>query len=275
MGEWREQEWRLPRKNEVVKDQEGVLGRVLHSEGTLTKRKLWVLDEKGTEIYSGVEAENFIVVDVPTTSDFQHRRFNLIGYKVGSLCTFRGNENIPLQVMQMDWSNLRYKMAFCLRDLREFESEIMLTEDEDIIPIIDYNLPDLTNIFTTQDSGLKYRIEVNLAIKDNDNWMNSGSPWEFSNKEDALQEVEIWKSRLRIRRIASVINADWKIQFPAWTIETIKKDDKILTRVCSVDSFNGSPCYFKTALLAANAINLVPEIDWYNSLILSQDHLNF
>ena len=105
--------------------------------------------------------------------------------------------------------------------------------------------------------------------------MNSGSPWEFSNKEDALQEVEIWKSRLRIRRIASVINADWKIQFPAWTIESIKKDNKILTRVKQVDSFNGSPCYFKTALLAANAINLVPEIDWYNSLILSQDHLNF
>ena len=153
MGEWREQEWRIPRKNEVVKDQEGVLGRVLYSDGTLTKRKLWISDEKGTEIYSGVEAENFVVVDVPTTSDFQHRRFNLMGYKVGSLCTFRGNENIPLQVMQMDWSNLRYKMAFCLRDLREFESEIMLTEDEDTIPVVDYNLPDLTNIFTTENSG--------------------------------------------------------------------------------------------------------------------------
>ena len=53
MSGWREKEWKLPRKGEVVKDPDGNLGWVLRSEGTLTKRILWIENVKGTRRGAG------------------------------------------------------------------------------------------------------------------------------------------------------------------------------------------------------------------------------
>lgn len=271
MSEWREQEWRIPRRGEVVRDSDGNLGRVTRSEGTLQKRRLWISDEKGTEIYSGEDAENFSLVDTKISSDFQHRRYNLMGYEVGKLCSYKGNLNVPLEILQMDWNPVRYKMTICLRDLREFDGEIMKTEERELIPPFDMGFPPIETIFSSTDSGLKYRLDVNLIEKNREGWAPVGSPWEFNSMEDALKEVEAWKARLTIRRVASVLNADWKIEFPCWTVEAKQSDEKTVLRVREIQHMNGSPGYFKTALHAALASKLVFPETWKISLLGSQD----
>lgn len=272
---WLQHEWRIPRKGEVVKDPDGNLGRVLRSEGTFTRRILWVLDVNGEEMYAGEPAEMFQLVDIHTESKFQIDRYNVQGYRIGAVCGFKKKSNTPLEIVQMDWNSVRYKMTFCLRNLREFDSQILKTENENLIPIFNENFPPIEGIFSTQDSGLKYRIEVGLSEPIRNGWTNSGSPWEFFTKEDAIAEMECWKSRLKIRRIASVLGADWKILFPCWTVEAKKIEGEIFTRVVMIDSFNGSPGYFKSALHAALALKMLTKEDWLNSLFSSQDHLRF
>ena len=102
MSEWREPEWRIPRKGEVVKDPDGNLGRVFRTEGTLQKRFLWIKDEKDTEIYSGEPAELFKITDSSTASNFQLRRYRLKGYSPGALCSYKGNMKIPLEILEMN-----------------------------------------------------------------------------------------------------------------------------------------------------------------------------
>lgn len=274
MSDWREPEWRMPRRGDVVKDPEGVLGRVLKSEGTLQKRRLWVENVEGTEIYSNEEAENFQLTGQETTNDFHRRRFERMGYILGALCCFKGNPNVPLEILQMDWNGLRSRMTICLRDLRHFESEIMKTEDENLIPLFETNYPPLENIFSDYDSGLKYRLEVNLVEVAHKGWTHCGSPWEFFEMKDALSEVEAWKNRLKVRRVASVLAGEWKIKFPAWTIETISRDGKILSRAVEVKAFNGSPGYFETALHASLAVKILGSGIWHSALSSSHDGLN-
>jgi hypothetical protein len=276
MSEWREQEWRIPRKEEVVKDPDGKLGRVTHTEGTLMKRRLWVENHNGTEMYSGEDAELFQVADLHTTSDFHHLRYNLKGYRVGSLCSYKGDPRIPLEILQMDWSNLRHKMSFCLKDSREFQGEVMLTDDDKLIlPFDESSFPSREGIFSNSDSGLKWRLQINLVESSRDSWTNCGSPWEFFSKDDALKEVENWKARLMIRRVASVLNNEWKIEFPCWTVEAKMIDGKILTRAVEVKHANGSPGYFKTALLAAHASKIISPEEWMKALSPSQDIMNY
>lgn len=272
---WLQHEWRIPRKGEVVKDPDGNLGRVLRSEGTFTRRILWVLDVNGEEMYAGEPAEMFQLVDLPTENKFQIDRYNAAGYKIGALCSFKKKPNTPLEILQMDWNPVRYKMTFCLKNLREFDSQVLKTEDEELIPLFDQNFPPVEGIFSTQDSGLRYRIELNLSEPARLGWGNNGSAWEFFSREDAIAEMECWKSRLKIRRIASVLGADWEIQFPCWTVEAKKQEGEIFTRVVEIYSFNGSPGYFKSALHAALGMKMLSKEEWLSSLFSSQDHLKF
>ena len=271
MSEWREKEWKLPRKGDVVKDPDGNLGRVLRSEGTLTKRNLWIVDVKGTEIYSGEPAEMFQVVDNSIASDFHEERYKLKGFKVGALCSYRQDSNIPLEILQVDWNFLRDKMVICLKDLREFDGQVMKTENDSNLEPFLQEYPPLEEIVSAENSGLKWRIEVFLAEKENEEWVNCGSPWEFFKKEDALLEIEKWKARLLIRRVASVLSSHWKISFPCWTVETIIQDGKILTRVKKIEASSGAPGYFETSMHASLAMKMIsPEI-WIKAYDFTQD----
>jgi hypothetical protein len=271
MSSWREKEWKLPRKGEVVKDPDGNLGWVLRSEGTLTKRILWIEDVKGCEIYSGEPAEMFECVENQIASDFHKERYSLKGFRIGALCSYRGDRDVPLEILQMDWSFLRDKMIFCLKDLRNFRGEVMKTENDSNLVIFDENYPSLQEIVSSEDTGLKYRIDVFLAEKDSQGWTNTGSPWEFHDKESALKEVESWRSRLLVRRVSSVLSSHWKVSFPCWTVEAILEEGEFLTRVKRVEALSGAPGYFETASHASLAMKLVPPQDWFRSYFFSHD----
>lgn len=275
MSQWKEPEWRIPRRGEVVRDNDGNLGRVVKSEGNFVQRFLWIENVHGTEIYSRETAEHFQVVSTDDSYAWQHQRFNNMGYYVGALCSFKRDLNIPLEILQMDWSNLHYSMTFCLKDYREFNSPIMRTDDYTKIPVLNLNLPDINSIISTEDSGLSHRIHLSLGETERTGWTNGGSVWEFGSKESALNEVESWKARLKIRRIASVINGDWKIQFPAWKIDVQDNDGILTPRVSRIEHYNGSPAYFRTALHAAQAIKMTTPDEWKLAFLSSHDHLNF
>lgn len=269
MSSWVEKEWRAPRKSEVVKDIDGNLGWVFRTEGPLTSKKIWVWNENDVEIHTAEDSRNFEIVDIETSSEFQKRRYDKKGYRVGALCCYKGNPNVPLQILQVDWNPVRYKMTVCLKDLRQFESEVMKTEEDDLIIPYRSEYPPLDSILSNYDTGLKWRLDVSLIEKDSPSWTNCGSVWEFFSKEDALQEVEIWKSRLLVRRVASVICADWKIAFPCWTVEYLEGKLK----VSQVDKYTGAAGYFPTAIQASIAMLMIPVDRWLSSYGATQDSL--
>jgi hypothetical protein len=276
MSSWSEPEWKLPRKGDVVKGVEGidgVIGRVVRSAGTMTDRNIWIEDVNGIEIFSDEPGEQFARVDKETTIKFQLERLRLKGFYVGALCSYKGNLEIPLEIVQMDWNFIRNKMEFCLKDLRKFELDPLKTDDEELLEIFDQYYPSIDNIYADKDNGLKYRLIVSLSEKDEIGWTTTGSPWEFMNKEDALLEVERWKSRLKVRRVASVLASDWKVEFPCWTIESTIKDNDFLLRVKKIESSTGAPGYFKTALHAAHALKIIDVNDWKNVFDFSQDFI--
>ena len=261
----------MPRKGEVVKDHDGNLGIVTGSLGSLTKRRLWVSSISGTEIYSDEEAELFWVVSLDESKQFNLERLALKGLKTGALCSYNGNTDVPLEIVYIEWNGLRDIPLFWLKDLRKFTDNILKTDNETLITAFDLNIPPLESIISTDDSSLKWRLQINLIEVERPGWSGSGSVWEFKEKEYALNEIENWKSRLMIRRVASVINSNWDIQFPCWTIEVLEENDTILYRIKSIDTFTGVPAYFPTALHAATALKLLPIDTWKRAFITSHD----
>lgn len=273
MSGWREKEWRIPRKGDVVKDHDGNLGIVTGSLGTLTKRRLWVSNVNDTEIHTDEYAELFNIVELDVAKKFHIQRLDIKGFREGSLCMFKNSTEIPLEVIHIEWNSVRAIPILWLQDLRSYDDNILKTEHVESLSPFDLNFPPIDTIFSSEDSGLKWRLEVNLVEVERPGWAGSGSPWEFSSKEKALEEVENWKSRLQIRRVSSVINSSWNINFPCWTIELIEREGKTLSRVKNVDSYNGFPGYFPTALHAATALKLLPLETWKRAFISSQDPL--
>jgi len=269
---WQEKSWKIPRRGEVVRDPDGFLGLVIRSEGTLKQRNLWVTDIKGEEMASGEDATLFTLVSLEEAEEFHHKRLDFLGYRPGNICLFKKDTDAPLEIIAMKWNFIRYRMTFYLKDLKSFSEDPLVTENISNLSIPKWDFPPIETIFHTSDSGLKYRIEVKLLEKLNPlGWTNTGSPWEFKVEEDAINEINNWKARLKIRRISSVINGDWKIDLPSWTIEATRFNDRVLTRVKRVESFNGSPGYFRTGYHAAHAMKFLSPEEWLSALSFSQD----
>jgi len=270
MSKWREQEWKLPRRGDVIKDFDGNIALVVRVEGPINGKKLWATDEKRTEIFSEEPVSQFQIVDNKVASKFHENRYKIMGFEVGALCSYKNTE-IPLEILQVEWSFFRNKMIFCLRDLREFNGEIMKTENLENLKIFSHNYPSIEQMFSVTNTGTKYRIEVSLSERQNPSWENCGSPWEFFKKEDAMKEVERWKAYLKIRRVASILSSHWKVEFPCWIVEAKNFGDKFLTRVRKTESATGSPGYFQTSLHASLAMKIISPETWYLSYNFSQD----
>jgi hypothetical protein len=271
MKSWAEKEWRIPRKGEVVRDLDGNLGWVVRSQGSLVERSVWINNENDVEIHTCVDSKNFTLVDVEENKKFHLRRHANKGFVIGALCSFKSDLNVPLKIVQLDWNAIRYCMTICLVDMRKFSSEILMTEDSNLLELFSQEFPKIENIFSTYDTGLRWRLDISLVEKDPPGWTNCGSPWEFYSREDAIAEYEIWKSRMKARRLASVINSDWKVSLPAWVVEVSDNNE---LRVHPVSTYNGSPAYFRTALHAATALGMLDLKDWKNCMGFTQDTLS-
>jgi hypothetical protein len=245
------------------------LGSVTRIEGSLEQKFIWVENSDGNEIYTEAPVNLFEVVDHQIAKAFVFQKFEKQGYRKGAICTFRENENVPLEIVELDWSPLNYKLTIYLKSLVHFNSDVFVTRKLENLKIFELYYPSYESIFSTQDSGLKWRLEVNLVEKENPSWENVGSPWEFMKKEDALTEVESWKERLKIRRVMSVVNAGWKPRLPCWTIEATMNH----LRIKKVETFLGAPGYFPTAMHAAFAMKMLSVDTWKKALFFSQDDI--
>lgn len=270
MSKWREPEPRVPRNGSVVEDCNGALGIVVRSKGSLLKRRVWLHNVNDSEIYSDEPAEHFAIVSNAVAETFHKQLYKNRGYYVGAVCDYKKN-SIPLEIVQMDWVYLRNKMSFCLKDMRQFNSSVWVTENTSVISPFSHNYPDIGNIFSAEDTGLKWKLEVFLKERRTRNWVNCGSPWEFYNKKIALSEVEKWEAVLKIRRVCSVLSSHWKISFPCWIVDVLPSDDKIFMRVKQVESATGSPGYFETAMHAALAIKMIEADTWKKAYNITQD----
>lgn len=266
-------EWRTPRSGEVVLDQDKKIGYVYSAKGSLTKKKLCIRDVNENLVEDNVDAELYTVADHNLALEFHTNRYKLKGYVVGSICMYNNNPQLPLEIVELNFNKISQKITICLRDMIRNDRSFLRTENLSLIPIFECNYPDMKSMMYDEMSGLKYRLEINLIETKRLGWTNAGSVWEFNREEDALDEIESWKQRLKIRRINSIINADWKISFPCWTIDVATKEGKDVFIVKKISSFCGYPCMFKTAAHAAYCSSLIKIEEFKSVLFLSTDVL--
>lgn len=271
MNPWLEPERRIARKGDVLIDSQGLLIRVMKTDGSLSKRWVWAENVNGTEVYSNEPEENFTHASPEITNSFYKEYFAIRGYSVGTICTYKKDDNIPLEIVQVDWSKFRQKVIICSKDLRQFNSEILKTEEMELLVPSPLAMPNIETILNKSDSSLKWRINLSVTETENNGWTVTGGIFDFQEKDDAYKEIEIWKSRLLIRRVASVINGSWTPSFPSWFVESSYVDGEFRTRVAKTVTFNGAPAYFPTALHAAHAAKIVTINDWRNSIGFTSD----
>jgi hypothetical protein len=272
MNPWREKDWRIPLKGELVKDKDGIVGIVTRTIGTVSKRHVWVNDIHDNEIHDGAPSEHFEILDVTELKKFQLQRLeNKHNISVGTICYLYNDVNLPFKIILLEWNDLYQRPFIWLDNQKEFDQSIIKIDNIDHITPFDLNIPPIEQFFSNENSKLNWRLDINLIESTlNDGWGVNGNEWRFSSKDSAMKEFNNWSARLKIRRICSVIAGDWKPQFPCWTIE-MNTDQQF--RVCEVKSFSGFPAYFKTATHAAYALSHIPNGLWLNAYDTSIDSL--
>lgn len=274
MGIWKKNDsvWIVPRIGDVVIDDNGVCGIISSMNENSLERKLNVNDEFGIEIHSNESMDLFMKADTKKTKEFYDLMLKNEGYYVGNLCSYK-NIDVPLEITDVFFNVIGYRIILKLKDLREYDGDILECNDKnDIIPFTE-KYPSLDNMLNDSMSGLRYRLEIFLHEKENvEGWTNCGSVWEFFDEQDAMNEVKRIESQLKIRRVSSVMCSGWKIKFPCWTIEvSIDDDGNEKTRVTKVYSGLIHSGYFDTAVHASYALKILGSKVFLNACGFSQD----
>lgn len=265
---WQEKGWRIPKRGEVVKDENNVKGIVTEANGILDKKMLWVNDVKGVELHSNSPAELFTIVSIEETRAFHLEMLCLKGYFPGAYCT-PTTSDIPLQIVSIEhlmWN----AQKIVLRDMRRYDlttievnrTQVLKTSTDSVNPCA---------IFDQTDSTLEWKIAFQLEHHEAKGGFNVGSPMSFSTEEEARFEIKRIYCRLKARRIASVMNGDWKNE-TGWFV--IARDHPILgyqIRLEKSIEMIGAPCYFKDALTAAIGSSYMTTEEWFLANSVSRD----
>lgn len=276
---WVLPEWRNPRKGDVVRDLEGSLCLVVKSQGDLRRRKVWAVNESGVEVYTDADPEGFTFCTVEETRDFNLNFFRSKNLSEGKVCSVKGYENVPMFIEKLEWVPHYLKMRFWLKDLRKPFHDPLKTENYELLEPFELEMPEnFSQMLSENDSSLGCRINVNLAEIEGSGWTVSGSPLSFKDRETAEREVKQWFDRLRVRRLASVINADWKPKFDNknvnFYVRVTERDNVIFTYVDSTTEIVGVPAYFKSALHAGLASTYLPPEIWYSASNFTSDSID-
>lgn len=259
MNPWREKDLRIPLKGELVRDPDGIIGIITRTTGTVSKRHVWVNDVHDNLIHEDAPSESFTLLDVDELKKFQLERLsNTKNIKVGRIC-YLNDINSPFEILHLEWNDLYQRPFIWLKSYREFDDTIIKITDIDFLTPFDLNIPEISLFFSNIDTKLNWRLDVNLVEIPATGWSVNGNEWRFSSKENAMTEYNNWNARLKIRRICSVINGDWQIKFPCWTVVM---DSNKNFKVSEIDSFTGFPAYFKTATHAAYALKHIDNEIW-------------
>jgi len=113
-------------------------------------------------------------------------------------------------------------------------------------------------------SSLKYQI-VDLQSDEN-GWTASGDELMFGEIEQLEDEILRWKNRMKVRRIASVLN-----NTPLIEETTIKMDLSGNLFVKYISEYSGEPAVFKNKVSAALAIKTLDKSTWNQVLVADND----
>ena len=272
MSHWQLQEWRAPRTKEIVQSTlDGALYIVTKVSGLLNSKQIWADDVDSNPRILGEPAENFTVVDKDTSISFLTSMYEKRGVMVGGIVYPIDHPNSPLLIEKMTWTYNSLDIVLSVRNLKSFDSKI----DCKVGAIAPFKIPAKEIFFSKNlDSILKYRINLEIIEKltvDNIAWNVNGSFLEFSTEELARREIKAWASRMKIRRISSVLKGSSISQ--NWIVEGSYIDDVFVTRIAEKGNLTGN-WSFATPLDAATAIALIDNEEWECALATTTDNLN-
>lgn len=260
---------KLPRKNNVVIDVEGNLGVVVKTAGDMVKREIWVEDENGQEIHTKEKPEHFRFANHEQTRSFYLNYKKNKGWEIGKVYSLRGKD-YPLLLEDLEYDLSHQDMMYVFRDLNESTPKFFRTLDESLIEhvqpweqeaVLGSFVKDLT-------SRLDHDVEVNIRVNPefSAGWSVSGRSFSFDSEFHADQEIKKWIDRMRVRRVASVLQTVKKGELSQISLS---EDGNLY--VSPFKENNGQPAVFISRVAAALALIFLGEDIWRNSLEIHMD----
>jgi hypothetical protein len=266
--DWTLREDRTPRKKDVVIDTNFLLGVVTKSEGEFNKKKLWVEDIQGNEIYTAEPAEAFRVANRDQTVSFYMEYKNNTGWLKGRIYTVKGKD-YPLQLVDLGYDLVKQEMLYVFRDLTSPTLKHFKTLDESLVdPIDSWYYETAANMFSGEGSVLNHKVEIALRELSTEPgaWTVAGSAFNFPSREVAENEIQKWIDRMKIRRAASVFSLA-----PKTSLSGVAISQDGFLYVTNFGDMSGQPGIFNSKVAAAVALVALGETVWANALQLDLD----
>lgn len=266
--DWTLREDRTPRKKDVVIDTNFLLGVVTKTEGEFGKKKLWVEDVQGNEIYTAEPAEGFRVANREQTVSFYADYKNNTGWIKGRIYTVK-NKDYPLLLVDLGYDLMKQEMLYVFRDLTSPSLKHFKTLDESLVePIDEWYYQAASNIFSSDSSIHSHKIHISIeeVPVEPSSWTVSGSAFSFPNRDIAESEIQKWIDRMKIRRAASVLG-----MAPSTSPACISISYDGFLFVADVKELVGQPAIFNSKVAAAVSLIALGEPVWANALQVEID----
>jgi hypothetical protein len=266
--DWTLREWRNPRKNDVVIDSLGQLGFVISTKSipNSIERNLWVENVDGEIVWENVSPKEFQLASHDQTRKFYLAYKERKGWKRGKVYCV-ANRDHPLLLVDMEYDLVNQEMVYVFKDLTSSEEKFLKTMKEELIEKIEGDSQEAAEAAFLEDesSSLRYAIDVNIIDRGESfhkvGWSVSGGALKFGEIELAMAEIQRWVSRMKIRRVASVLS---KTSNSSYAEVSITESGNLFVRDFSGDS--GQPAVFNSKISAGIAIATIPIETWRNAL---------
>lgn len=266
--DWTLREDRTPRKKDVVIDPNFLLGVVVNTEGEFNRKKLWVEDNHGNEIYSGEPSDLFKVANREQTVSFYLDYKKNTGWVKGRIYSVKGKD-YPLCLVDMGYDLVKQEMLYVFRDLTSPTLKHFKTLNESLVdPIDSWYYEVASNFFSSDASILSHKIEISLhQIEPQPSaWAVTGSAFAFPSQDVAESEIKKWIDRMKIRRAASALSLA-----PKTSLSGVAISEDGFLYVTDFDTVVGQPGFFNSKVAAAVALVALGEPTWINALQVDLD----
>lgn len=246
-------------------DAEGNLGVVVRTEGpNMIRRMLWVEDEGGEEVWRNEPPEHFRLANKDQTRKFYEKYKRRKGWEIGNIYTVK-DRDYPLLLHDFEFDLVNQSMLYVFRDLNEPHEKFLRTMNEETLSFVPEWEREATLSSFVQDATSRLDHELRLTVhrdaKYASGWSVSGKALSFESKEKADTEIEKWANRLRIRRVASVLQ---KAEPGEMAQICLSSDDNLY--IAKYETSCGQPAVFVSRVAAAHALVFLGEDIWKSAL---------
>lgn len=241
----------------------------MRTEGDLVRRMLWVEDAAGEEIHSREEPEQFRIANKDQTREFYVRYKQRQGWQIGKVYTLR-DRDYPLLLIDFEFDLVSQSMLYVFCDLNDPTAKLLKTHNEEILEFVEKWEEEATLSSFVADETCRLDHEVTVSITRDPakaaGWSVSGRSFSFESSEKANREIQCWIDRMRVRRVASVLQTA-KQGTPAQV--TLSSEGNLY--ITSFEKLCGQPAIFVSRTAAALALVFLGEKTWKSALGTSLD----